>query len=104
MDVMVSGASSPGGTIYFDTNGYNGDNLNGDTIMGHVYLGGVVNSGYGPVTGFATAVPEPETYATLRVSLSLAGPVNPGFRAESRSRDLSSYVGANEPGPNGTSV
>ncbi|HNC52367.1 MAG TPA: PEP-CTERM sorting domain-containing protein [Accumulibacter sp.] len=70
MDVVVSGASSPGGLLYFDTNGYNSGNFNGNTIMGRVYDGSVVNSGYGLVTGFSTAVPEPVSLALLGIGLA----------------------------------
>ena len=31
MNVVVSGASAPGGSIYFDTNGYNGGSFNANT-------------------------------------------------------------------------
>jgi len=68
MDVMVSGASAPGGDIFFDTNGFN----NGNTILGRVFDGGAVNSGYGLVTGFSTtttAVPEPASMALLSSAL-----------------------------------
>lgn len=70
MDVMVSGASQPGGPIYFDTNGYNGGSFNGNTILARVYDGGIVNSGYGLVTGFSTAVPEPVSLALLGIGLA----------------------------------
>jgi len=69
MDVVVSGASAPGGSIYFDTNGYNGGRFNANTYLGRVYCNGcfpagVVNNGYGLVTGFSST-PEPGTLALL---------------------------------------
>jgi hypothetical protein len=66
MDVVVSGSGDAGGPIYFDTNGYNGGSFNGNTFLGRVYGAGVVNSGYGLVTGFSTGVstvPEPGSLA-----------------------------------------
>lgn len=39
-------------------------------FMGRVYDGGVVNSGYGLVTGFSTAVPEPVSLALLGIGLA----------------------------------
>jgi len=70
LDVVVSGATATGGSIYFDTNGYNGGSFNGDTILGRVYGGGSVNNGYGLVTGFSTAVPEPVSLALLGIGLA----------------------------------
>jgi len=74
MDILVSGASAPGGLIFFDTNGYNNGGFNGNTFMGRVYCpggvncGGVgtVNNGYGLVTGFSyttSTTPEPGSLA-----------------------------------------
>lgn len=74
MDIVVSGATAPGGSIFFDTNGYNNGGFNGNTFMGRVYCpGGIncggfgaVNGGYGLVTGFSystTVTPEPGTLA-----------------------------------------
>jgi hypothetical protein len=72
LDVVVSGASKPGGNLYFDVNGYNGGNFNGNTIMGRVYsfgnATGNVDNGYGLVTGFQTdtpAIPEPSGIVLL---------------------------------------
>jgi hypothetical protein len=79
MDVKVSGASAPGGFVYFDTNGNKGGSLSGDTIMGRVYRNGpgpvgYINSGYGLVTDFATdppaAVPEPSTILFVGAALA----------------------------------
>ena len=68
MDVVVSGATAPGGSIYFDTNGYNGGSFNGNTYLGRVYNAGAVNNGYGLVTGFSS-IPEPGTLALLGTGL-----------------------------------
>ena len=73
MDVSVSGTTNAGGTIYFDTNGYNGGGFNGDTILGRVYNDGVVNYGYGLVTGFnetGISVPEPLTLSLFGAGLA----------------------------------
>jgi hypothetical protein len=51
IDVTVSGVTSPGGFVYFDTTGYNGGQRNGSTVTGHVDSTGVASS-YGLVTGF----------------------------------------------------
>jgi hypothetical protein len=51
IDVNVSGVTTPGGFVYFDTTGYDGGRRDGSTIIGHVDKDGVV-SGYGLVTGF----------------------------------------------------
>jgi hypothetical protein len=68
MDVVAS-ATDGGGDIYFDTNGYNGGSFNGNTFLGRVYHNsGVVNNGYGLVTGFnepVSSTPEPSTLLTL---------------------------------------
>ena len=68
MDVVVSGATTPGGDIFFDTNGFNGGGFNGNTFLGRVYGGGAVDSGYGLVTGFSN-VPEPGSLALLGTGL-----------------------------------
>jgi hypothetical protein len=70
MDVTVSGASAPGGSIYFDSH-------TGGSIMGRVYESGpgpvgAVGSDYGLVTGFSTGeipVPEPASMALLGSAL-----------------------------------
>ena len=72
MDVFVSGASAPGGNIYFDTNGFNNFGYNGNTFLGRVYGPGNLDSGYGLVTGFstgATGVPEPGLTGVLALAL-----------------------------------
>jgi hypothetical protein len=75
MDVNVAGASALGGSIFFDTNGFNGGNFNGNKFLGRVYCNGCapgnVNSGYGLVTGFSTgnAVPEPSQTGVALVGL-----------------------------------
>lgn len=74
MDVYVSNATAPGGSLYFDTNGYNGGRRNGNNFLGRVWLGNV-DSGYGLVTGFTAAVPEPETYAMMMAGLGMLGAV-----------------------------
>lgn len=74
MDVVVSGASAPGGNIWFDTNGFNNYGYNGNTFLGRVFGSGSVDSGYGLVTGFSTGgtgVPEPGLTGVL--ALALAG-------------------------------
>ena len=83
MDVNVSGASAPGGNIFFDTNGFNGGADNGNTIVGRVYCpfgdcsmhSPVAESGYGLVTDFSTgtAVPEPSFVYVLGGALALLG-------------------------------
>jgi len=83
MDVVATNTSDANGIIYFDTNGYNGGNFNGNTIFGRVYCNGcgittgVVNNGYGLVTGFSygtTTTPEPTSMFLLGTALvGLAG-------------------------------
>ena len=72
MDVFVTGATEPGGPIYFDTNGWDNGNFDGNTFLGRVYCNGCypsgnVNNGYGLVTGFSTggSVPEPGSLMLL---------------------------------------
>lgn len=70
MDVNVSGASSPGGHVYFDA-------TSATTVMGRVYdygSGPVVDSKFGLVTGFlntATSVPEPGNLALFGLGVAL---------------------------------
>lgn len=73
MDVFATGTSETGGTIYFDTNGYNGGTFDGNTFLGRVYCNGcypdgVVNNGYGLVTGFSST-PEPASLLLLGTGL-----------------------------------
>jgi len=68
MDVVVTGATAPGGSIYFDTNGYNGGGLNGNTFLGRVYNAGAINNGYGLVTEFSS-IPEPGSLMLLGTGL-----------------------------------
>lgn len=69
MDVMVSGASAPGGSVYFDASS--------SPMLSRNY--GSVQSSYGLVTQFThanvNAVPEPETYAMMLGGLALLGAV-----------------------------
>jgi hypothetical protein len=67
MDVFVTGATSPGGSIFFDTNGFNHSGFNGNSFLGRVFNpAGNINNGYGLVTGFEAApVPEPGTLMLL---------------------------------------
>ena len=56
MDVNVSGVTTSGPMIFFDTTGYNGGARNGSTVVGHVDSDGVF-SGYGLVTRFVSGKP-----------------------------------------------
>jgi hypothetical protein len=77
LDVVVTGASQSGGTLYFDTNGYNNGGFNGNTFLGRVYNSGSISNGYGLVTGFnegVSSTPEPSTLLTFGSGiLGLAG-------------------------------
>lgn len=67
LDVLATGTGDAGGAIFFDTNGF----LTPNTFFGRVYLDGLVDSGYGLVTGFETsATPEPSTFAILGAGLT----------------------------------
>ncbi len=74
LDFVVSGASNPGGEIFFDTNGAFVRN----TIIGRVFnpngnsgtTSGWVDNGYGLVTGFVVAVPEPASAVMLGIGLA----------------------------------
>ena len=75
LNIIATGTGDAAGDIYFDSNGNNSGGFNGDTIMGRVYLSGSVNSGYGLVTGFDSAVPEPATFAMLGGGIALLAAV-----------------------------
>lgn len=81
LDVVASGTSAPGGSIYFDTNGYDNGGFDGNNYLGRVYCNGcyptgVVNNGYGLVTGFdagTSGVPEPATEALFGLGIAVFG-------------------------------
>jgi hypothetical protein len=73
MDVVVTGASAPGGSMFFDSNSSN-------SVMGRLYISGgnsgtisgSVSFGDGLVTGFVTgtgAVPEPASAVILGIGI-----------------------------------
>jgi hypothetical protein len=78
MNVAVSGATAPGGNIFFDTNSEN-------DYIGRLYCSGgfcdgstsgSVESGYGLVTGFSTTtavIPEPSSLLLLVSGLTALG-------------------------------
>jgi hypothetical protein len=82
MDVNVSGATAPGGAIFFDTNGYNNGGFDGNTIMGRVFCSsgacggattGTVDAGFGLVTGINSTVPEPSSVVPLIAVVAFVG-------------------------------
>jgi hypothetical protein len=73
LNILATGTGNAGGTVSFDTNGYNNGLRNGDTIFGRYYSESV-DHGYGLVTGFDTGTvtnetPEPATFAFLSAGL-----------------------------------
>lgn len=72
MDVMVSGASKAGGTIYFDFDGSTLSQRN--TFFGRLTgSGGFAASGEGLVTGFSASVPEPGNLTLFGLGALLVG-------------------------------
>jgi hypothetical protein len=69
LNVAASGVTSPGGDIYFDTNGLYVPNTFMSQLTYDAVDGWVVVGGYGLVTGFdyssAPSVPEPASFALL---------------------------------------
>jgi len=77
MTVNVNGSTTPGGLIFFDTNG----GISPNNYFGRVYitsgegpaLSGNVDNGFGLVTGFETTplapTPEPSTFASMAIGV-----------------------------------
>jgi hypothetical protein len=70
LDIVAAGTGDAGGLIGFDTNGEGPSrSFSANTIFGRLTDDGLLNHGYGLVTGFETTAPEPATFALFGVGL-----------------------------------
>ena len=73
LDIVAASTGDAGGQIAFDVNGTGPTrSLNANTIFGRLTDDGILNHGYGLVTGFetgSTGVPEPATFALFACGL-----------------------------------